>query len=94
LFVFVVVFRGSAMSRAIPALTGCPQNGKELVEAAVFETDAPNLFQRIQDAQNAIMDEIEDSFQTASPTERQSLIQRHERGARATACISEPRMEE
>jgi hypothetical protein len=62
------------MSTAILALTRCERSWKELVEAGVFETDAPNLSQRIQDAQNAVMDEIEDSFQTASPTERQSLI--------------------
>jgi hypothetical protein len=29
---------------------------------------------QIQEVQDAIMDEIEDSFQTATPTERQSLI--------------------
>jgi hypothetical protein len=62
------------MSTAIPALTCCERSWKELVEAEVFETDALNLSQRIQDAQNAVMDEIENSFQTACPTERQSLI--------------------
>jgi hypothetical protein len=81
------------MGIAIPALTRYRRSWKELVEAAVFETDAP-LSQRIQDAQNAIMDEIEDSFQTTSPTERQSLINAMNTGARAKACISEPWMEE
>lgn len=47
---------------------------KELVEIAIFETDPDDLAQRLQEAQDAVMDEIEDSFQTASPSERLSLI--------------------
>ena len=47
---------------------------KDLVETAIFSTDPNNLVQTIQDAQDAIMDEIEDSFQTASQSERQALI--------------------
>jgi replication-associated recombination protein RarA len=47
---------------------------KELVEAAIVESDPNNLSQRIQDAQNAIMDEIEDTFQTASPGDCRALI--------------------
>jgi hypothetical protein len=43
-------------------------------KAAIFETNTDNLCQRIEDAQDAIMDHIEDSFQTASQSERQSLI--------------------
>jgi hypothetical protein len=50
------------------------QNWRHLVEAAIFETNADNLFQRIREAQDAIMDEIEDSFDTASQSERQSMI--------------------
>ena len=50
------------------------QNWKHLVEAAIFETNADNLFRRIREAQDAIMDEIEDSFETASQSERQSMI--------------------
>jgi hypothetical protein len=45
-----------------------------MVEAAIFETNADNLSQRIREAQDAIMDEIEDSFETASQSERQSMI--------------------
>ncbi len=50
------------------------QRWKLLVEAAIFEKNARNLQQRIQEAQDAIMDRIEDSFQSASQSERQSLI--------------------
>ena len=50
------------------------QSWKELVEIVIFETDPDDLSQRIQDAPDAIMDEIEDSFQTASSSDRQSLI--------------------
>jgi hypothetical protein len=45
-----------------------------LVEAAIFETNPDNLFRRIQDAQDAVMDHIEDSFETASQSERQAMI--------------------
>jgi hypothetical protein len=45
-----------------------------LVEAAIFETNPSNLSRRIQDAQDAVMDHIEDSFETASQSERQSMI--------------------
>ena len=50
------------------------QNWRHMVEAAIFETNADNLSQRIREAQDAIMDEIEDSFETASQSERQSMI--------------------
>ncbi|HWX76167.1 MAG TPA: hypothetical protein VNY32_01755 [Candidatus Acidoferrales bacterium] len=50
------------------------QNWRHMVEAAIFETNADNLSQRIREAQDAIMDEIEDSFDTASQSERQSMI--------------------
>jgi hypothetical protein len=39
---------------------------KALVEIAIFEVDPDNLSRHTQEAQDAIMDEIEDSFQTAS----------------------------
>lgn len=61
------------MSNA-PSPTRPQRSWRELVEIAVFETDPENLSQRIQDVQDAIMDEIEDSFHTASSSERQSLI--------------------
>lgn len=47
---------------------------RRLVEAAIFETDPNDLSRRIQDAQDAVMDYIEDSFETASQSERQSMI--------------------
>lgn len=50
------------------------QNWRCLVEAALFETNPNDLSRRIQDAQDAIMDHIEDSFETASQSERQSMI--------------------
>jgi hypothetical protein len=62
------------MNQAAPPATCPPPTWKELVEAAIFEPDPNNLSQRIHDAQNAIMDEIEDTFQTASPGYRQALI--------------------
>lgn len=49
-------------------------NWKDLLDAAIFETDQERLIHRIQEARDAIMDEIEDSFQTASSSERQALI--------------------
>lgn len=49
-------------------------NWKDLLDAAIFETDRDRLAHRIQEARDAIMDEIEDSFQTASSSERQALI--------------------
>jgi hypothetical protein len=50
------------------------QDWRLLVEAAILETNPDDLSQRIQDAQDAIMDHIEDSFQTATQSERQSMI--------------------
>ena len=50
------------------------QNWRGLVEAALFEMNPNDLSRRIQDAQDTIMDHIEDSFETASQSERQSMI--------------------
>jgi len=47
---------------------------RQLVEAVIFETNPDNLSRRIQDAQDAVMDQIEASFGTASQFERQSMI--------------------
>jgi len=52
----------------------CTKNWRGLVEAAIFETNPDDLSRRIQDAQDAIMDQIEDSFQSASQSERQAMI--------------------
>jgi len=63
------------MSKAFSAAHAAfPQHWKNLVEAAILETNPHELPQRIQDAQDAVMDEIEDSFHTASQSERQSLL--------------------
>jgi len=50
------------------------QKWRHLVEAAIFESNPNDLSRRIQDAQEALMDQIEDSFLTASQSERQSMI--------------------
>jgi hypothetical protein len=50
------------------------QGWRYLVEVAIFEANPNNLSRRIQDAQDAVMDHIEDSFETASQSERQSMI--------------------
>ena len=50
------------------------QNWSGLVEAALFEMNPNDLSWSIQDAQDTIMDHIEDSFETASQSERQSMI--------------------
>ena len=47
---------------------------KDLLEAAVVETSFGDLLQRIQDAHNAVVDEIEICYPTANNTERQALI--------------------
>jgi hypothetical protein len=47
---------------------------RELTDAAFVETACNDLPERIQDAQNAVMDEIETSYPTATETERQSLV--------------------
>jgi hypothetical protein len=47
---------------------------KYLVEAASFETNPKHLSRRIQDAQDAIMNHIEDLFETTSQSERQAMI--------------------
>jgi hypothetical protein len=45
-----------------------------LVEAAIFDRNPADLFRRIEEAQDAIMDHMEDWFESASPAERQSMI--------------------
>jgi len=62
------------MNKTVQTSVRVQQNWQDLVEAAIFETDFENLPGRLQDAQNSVMDEIEDTFHTASPTKRQSLI--------------------
>lgn len=60
------------MNWTVPAQ---PQrNWEDLFEAVVADTDTDDFPARIQEAQDAVMDEIEDSFSTASPSKRQALI--------------------
>jgi|HubBroStandDraft_6_1064221.scaffolds.fasta_scaffold351353_2 Spy/CpxP family protein refolding chaperone len=47
---------------------------QHLMEAATRETNTEGLAQRFLNAQDALMDEIEDSFQAAGPSERQALV--------------------
>jgi len=47
---------------------------RDLMDAAVVETACNDLSERIQHAQNAVMDEIETSYPTATESERQSLV--------------------
>jgi len=51
-----------------------PNNWRELFEAALLESNPAVLPQRLQDATEAIMDEIEDSLFTASQAERLALL--------------------
>jgi len=43
-------------------------------ERLILQTDSDDWSRHIQEVQDAIMDEIEETFQTAGPLERQSLI--------------------
>ena len=47
---------------------------KDLLQATVVETDCSDLPQRIKEAQDAVMDEIEFCYPTANDSERQSLV--------------------
>jgi hypothetical protein len=47
---------------------------RDLMQAAIIETACDDLSERILDAQNAVMDEIETSYPTATEIERQSLV--------------------
>lgn len=53
---------------------GVQQNWRDMVDALTVETDCANWAERIKNAQDAVMDEIEDSFFTAGPAERHALI--------------------
>jgi hypothetical protein len=61
------------MSETAQLLKNALRNWRQLVEAAIRETSPEGLPERIQDAQDAVMDQIEHLFPTASPSERQAL---------------------
>jgi hypothetical protein len=58
---------------ANPPLDAAP-NWRSLVDATVLVAEPGDLSRRIQEAQDAVMDYIEDSFEVASQSERQSMI--------------------
>jgi hypothetical protein len=63
------------MSKLVnPPSPATAQGWQHLMEAAARETNTEDLAQRIREAQDALMDDIEDSFQSASPSERQALV--------------------
>ena len=62
------------MSKPMTASREVVPRWKQLVESAIFTTNFDALARHIQEAQNAVMDHIEDTFQTASDSERQTLI--------------------
>jgi hypothetical protein len=51
-----------------------PRYWKYLLQAVVVDTACSDLSQRIQEAQDAVMDEIETCYPTATDSERQSLV--------------------
>jgi len=54
--------------------TSCAEGWRPLFEAALMESDHSVLPRRLQVAKDAVMDEIEDTFDTASPSERRLLL--------------------
>jgi hypothetical protein len=73
-FIWVIVVWRGTMNEPLNSPPIATQNWRHLVEAAIFETDPDSLSQRIQEAQDAVMDDIEESFQTSSQIERQAMI--------------------
>jgi hypothetical protein len=51
-----------------------PAVWRQLFEAALLEQDHSLLPRRLKDAKNAVMDRIEESFDSASLTERKLLL--------------------
>lgn len=62
------------MVKPIPTVLRASNNWRELFESALLESDPISLPARLQKATNAIMDEIEDSFLSASESERLALV--------------------
>ena len=62
------------MSQTAPVRAAAAQNWTELIEQAGAQSSSDAWLRRIEEVQDAIMEEMEDCFQTASPMERQSLI--------------------
>jgi len=51
-----------------------PPHWQDLFQTAISDMNVDDWAERIQAAQDALMDHIEDSFETASQHERQALI--------------------
>jgi len=60
--------------KALPSSTLSPQEWRKAFEAALLERDHAVLPRRLRDAQNAVMDRIEDSLDSASLHERKLLL--------------------
>jgi len=58
----------------ISASASFSKRWEQLFEAALLEDNPAVIPQRLRDARDAIMDHIEDSFDTASLSEQQSLL--------------------
>lgn len=71
-----MITTGNYMNKAIVPETpgGSIQDWKALFEAALSEDDPDLLALRLRDARNAIVYEIEGTFDTASSTDRQLLL--------------------
>jgi len=54
--------------------TNCAEPWRPLFEAALMESDHSVLPRRLQVAKDAVMDHIEDTFDTASLSERRLLL--------------------
>jgi hypothetical protein len=67
---------GDTMANNIKPTTSAssPDKWKRLFEAALLERDPVVLERRLQVAKDAILDHIEDSFRTASLSERRLLL--------------------
>lgn len=57
-----------------PAASTSTRNWRQLFEAALLEQDSSILPSRLKDARDAVMDRIEDSFDSASLSERRLLL--------------------
>jgi len=57
-----------------PSTGSSARNWKELFEAALMENNHEMLPHRLRDAKEAVMDCIEDSFDSASHSERRLLL--------------------
>jgi hypothetical protein len=62
------------VNAAIPSSSVSPDDWRKAFEAALLERDHNVLPHRLRDAKNAVMDRIEDSFDSTSLSERKLLL--------------------